>query len=368
MACGDSVHQRPDPAERSLPVGQPADGRHVARRDGRLRGRQVERQGRHLGRRRRAAHPQAQVHRGQRDVGAARAGFRRTHGVAQPRSSTAGHVNMASPTSSRTRSTSPRCPPQAATLAEKLKALRRHQRRLRGRSDHAHLPHQGVRQHRLLPRVDHHRDRAHRHVDPRALLRPGGVVARLRREQPRRAGAGRRRRRRPPLPLVVRPQRHAGLAGGAGPHPTDRAALRGVQLAGPDLTPSTFATGLFRAPPAGGGPTSPLDAYGYQGAAPLPSYSSPADYTFLWYDATAKGPDEEGVDGTGSDALRERRHALQGGVVPAGPVPMFSVAGSVTSYASPPDRGALRTRPGPVRRPRRAERPTGIHVRRKEGG
>ncbi len=39
----------------------------------------------------------------------------------------------------------------------------------------------------------------------------------------------------------------------------------GVQLAGPDLTPSTFTTGLFRAPPAGGGPTTPLDAYGYQG-------------------------------------------------------------------------------------------------------
>ena len=32
----------------------------------------------------------------------------------------------------------------------------------------------------------------------------------------------------------------------------------GVQLAGPDLTPTTFTTGLFRAPPAGGGPTTPL--------------------------------------------------------------------------------------------------------------
>ena len=36
MACGDSSHQRPDPAERPLPVGQPAHGRHVALRDGRL--------------------------------------------------------------------------------------------------------------------------------------------------------------------------------------------------------------------------------------------------------------------------------------------------------------------------------------------
>ena len=35
------------------------------------------------------------------------------------------------------------------------------------------------------------------------------------------------RRRRPSLPLVVRAQRHAGLAGRAGDHPADRAALRG---------------------------------------------------------------------------------------------------------------------------------------------
>ncbi|MGO9857540.1 MAG: hypothetical protein ACLPYY_21175 [Acidimicrobiales bacterium] len=113
--------------------------------------------------------------------------------------------------------------------------------------------------------------------------------------------------------------------------------FEGVQLAGPDLTPSTFTTGLFRAPPAGGGPTSPLYAFGYQGAAPLPSYSSPADYTFLWYDATAKGPDEEGVAGTGLMRYVNGGQRYKAGVVPAGPVPMFSLPGSVTSYASPPD-------------------------------
>lgn len=111
----------------------------------------------------------------------------------------------------------------------------------------------------------------------------------------------------------------------------------GVQLAGPDLTPSTFTTGLFRAPPAGAGPTTPLDAYGYQGAAPLPSYSSPADYTFLWYDATAKGADEEGVNGTGLMRYVNGGHRYKSGVVPSGPVPMFDVAGSVTTYTSPPD-------------------------------
>ena len=112
----------------------------------------------------------------------------------------------------------------------------------------------------------------------------------------------------------------------------------GVQLAGPDLTPSTFTTGLFRAPPTGGGPTTPLQAYGYQGAAPRPSYSSPADYTFLWYDATAKGPDEEGTNGTGLMRYVNGGARYRAGTVPAGPVPMFTVAGSVTSYSSPPDR------------------------------
>ena len=111
----------------------------------------------------------------------------------------------------------------------------------------------------------------------------------------------------------------------------------GVQLAGPDLTPYTFATGLFRAPPAGGGPTTPLDAYGYQGAAPLPSYSSPADYTFIWYDATAKGPDEEGVNGSGLMRYVDGGKRYKAGTVPAGSVPMFTVSGTVTSYSSPPD-------------------------------
>ncbi len=112
----------------------------------------------------------------------------------------------------------------------------------------------------------------------------------------------------------------------------------GVQLAGPDLTPTTFMTGLFRAPLTGGGPTTPLDAYGYQGAAPLPSYSSPADYTFLWYDATAKGPDEEGTVGSGLMEYVNGGVRYKAGVVPAGPVPMFTTAGAVTTYASPPDK------------------------------
>jgi hypothetical protein len=112
----------------------------------------------------------------------------------------------------------------------------------------------------------------------------------------------------------------------------------GIQLAGPHLTPSTFAEGQFRAPPVGGGPTTPLDAYGYQGAAPVPSYSSPADYTYLWYNAAAKGPNEEGVVGSGLMEYVNGGARFKAGVVPGGAVPMFSAAGAVTSYASPPDK------------------------------
>jgi hypothetical protein len=112
----------------------------------------------------------------------------------------------------------------------------------------------------------------------------------------------------------------------------------GLQLAGADLTPSTYTTGLFKAPPTGGGPTSPLQAFGEQGAAPLPSYTSPADYTFLWYDATATGPNEEGTVGTGLMAYVDGGHRYKAGVTPSGPVPMFSKAGAVYSDSSPPDR------------------------------
>jgi hypothetical protein len=58
----------------------------------------------------------------------------------------------------------------------------------------------------------------------------------------------------------------------------------------------------------------------------------------LWYDAVAKGPDEEGVVGTGLMAYVNGGHRYRAGVLPSGPVPMFSETGAVHSYAAPPDR------------------------------
>ncbi len=110
----------------------------------------------------------------------------------------------------------------------------------------------------------------------------------------------------------------------------------GLELAGPRLTASTFAAGLFRYPPTGGGPTTPAVGFGPHGAPPLPSYTSPSDYTFVWYDASATGPDEEGVDGSGLMRYVSggRRYPASGG--PTGDVPMFKLAGSVTSFTTVP--------------------------------
>jgi hypothetical protein len=102
----------------------------------------------------------------------------------------------------------------------------------------------------------------------------------------------------------------------------------------------TWAGGLFRFPATGGGPTTPLTAYGYQGAPPLPSYATPADYTFIWYDAAAKGTDEEGVYGAGMIRYVDggKRYPATGG--PSSEIPMFKMAGSVMQYEQYPSGGA----------------------------
>lgn len=116
--------------------------------------------------------------------------------------------------------------------------------------------------------------------------------------------------------------------------------FEGLELAGPTLTPSSFRSGLFAAPPVGGGPTAPVVAYGAHGAPPTPSYASPIDYTFVWWSSTARGPDEEGTQGTGlmEHVQGGRRYRL--GTVPSAPVEMFRAESSVTSYRSPPPSSA----------------------------
>jgi hypothetical protein len=78
-----------------------------------------------------------------------------------------------------------------------------------------------------------------------------------------------------------------------------RFMVQGLHMAGPDLTPETFARGQFRIPPAGGGPTTPQISFGNWGFFPDPDYRGIDDSTEIWWDASVAAPDETGVDGTG---------------------------------------------------------------------
>lgn len=75
--------------------------------------------------------------------------------------------------------------------------------------------------------------------------------------------------------------------------------LTGLHMAGPNLTPDTFAGGMFRTPPSGGGPTRPQVSFGDHGLFEQPDFVGFDDFTVVWWDETLSGPDEQQVEGTG---------------------------------------------------------------------
>jgi hypothetical protein len=66
----------------------------------------------------------------------------------------------------------------------------------------------------------------------------------------------------------------------------------GIQMAGPDLTPETFAAGLFRVPPTGGTPTYPQISYGNWGFFSETDFNGIDDAVPIWWDGDLEGPDE----------------------------------------------------------------------------
>lgn len=69
--------------------------------------------------------------------------------------------------------------------------------------------------------------------------------------------------------------------------------FRGVQMAGPNLTPETFSAGQFRYPKTGGTATAPLVYLTRQYPTEI------KDFVEIFYDATKRGKDERGQDGYG---------------------------------------------------------------------
>ena len=74
--------------------------------------------------------------------------------------------------------------------------------------------------------------------------------------------------------------------------------MLGVHLAGPTLTPETFAQGLFRSPTTDGGKTFTRQSWGEDVWDRL-DYNSSDDTTAVWWDPEATGEDEAGNEGTG---------------------------------------------------------------------
>lgn len=73
----------------------------------------------------------------------------------------------------------------------------------------------------------------------------------------------------------------------------------GIHMAGPNLTPETFAGGLFRYPPSGGGPTAPQISYGDHGFFDQLDFVGIDDFTIVWWDPKLVGPSEQQVEGPG---------------------------------------------------------------------
>jgi hypothetical protein len=121
--------------------------------------------------------------------------------------------------------------------------------------------------------------------------------------------------------------------------PLVRLMYAGIHMAGPELTPETFRDGLFRPPPAGGGPTDVQLSYGNHDVWPDEDRGGADDATVIWYDPTATGEDETGNQGAGM-----YRYANGGERYPLGSFPdsaeaagLFDVESSVTVYDQLPE-------------------------------
>jgi hypothetical protein len=104
----------------------------------------------------------------------------------------------------------------------------------------------------------------------------------------------------------------------------------GINMAGPNLTPETFAKGMYSYPRTGGDVGHPTIQF---------TRSSPTaaeDFIEIWYDANASGPDERSEQGTGMMMKVDggKRHVL--GSWPGGEARAFDPNGAIGANDDPP--------------------------------
>jgi hypothetical protein len=119
----------------------------------------------------------------------------------------------------------------------------------------------------------------------------------------------------------------------------------GLHMAGPDLTAYTYAGGMFNYPPSGGSKADPRISFGFHGLFPNADYVGVDDFTIVWWDADAVGPDEQNKVGKGMWAYVDggRRYLLGEKPPKVGDDVLFDPKGAVTLYkeipadSAPPD-------------------------------
>jgi hypothetical protein len=110
----------------------------------------------------------------------------------------------------------------------------------------------------------------------------------------------------------------------------------GVQAAGPNLNVDTFKQGLFERPTQKQAVTQSYISFGRQGFWDYDDYNGGDDMTEVWWDPTAKGPDEIRKQGTGMWRFVDGGQRYLPGKWPKGESKAFDKAGTVTILDQPP--------------------------------
>lgn len=103
--------------------------------------------------------------------------------------------------------------------------------------------------------------------------------------------------------------------------------MRGLQGAGPNLSPNTFRNAMFAAPPSGGAwcncVTSTAESFGRWIKKPWDDYSAWDDMTLKWWKADEQGPDEIGIEAAGLFVMVEQGKRYVPDTYPTGEPPFF---------------------------------------------
>jgi len=110
----------------------------------------------------------------------------------------------------------------------------------------------------------------------------------------------------------------------------------GLQLAGPILNPQTYRDGMFSYAPTGGFLTDYAVSWG-RGIWPWDDYLALDDTTELWWDATARGTDEEEIDGVGMYRYVDGGKRYMPNDWPTDKPKAFVPEGTVTLYPERPE-------------------------------